>query len=164
MASTRSKNTPGNYCLEQRAVQQGAAYLVDRDYAYATPTLMAGNGLLQGRMGNAVLAQNPQDVESFLFGINSTNLVTPAPSPFTAEILLHPAQKSMCSNICAVLVMVLLIISTGMDTNRTTRQSVGAPLFPDYPKDGTPLACYGLRMSMFFMWMEFTSLTKDTLA
>ena len=91
MASTRSRNTPGNYCLEQREVQHSINYIVDRDYAYVPQTLMAGDGLVQGRMGNAVLAQNPQDIESFLFGIGSTNLVTPAASPFSAQVMQHPA-------------------------------------------------------------------------
>jgi hypothetical protein len=91
MASTRSKNTPGNYCLEQRAYTQGSSYVAERDYAYPKHVLMAGTGLLQGYMGNAVLAENPQDVESFLFGIGATNLVDPATQPFAAHLVEHPA-------------------------------------------------------------------------
>jgi len=93
MASTRSKNTPGNYCLEQRAFQHGVEYCVDRDYAYVPRTLAAGDGLLQGRMGCDVLSQNPQDVESFLFGIGATNLVSPSPQPFSAQILENRAMS-----------------------------------------------------------------------
>jgi len=52
---------------------------------------MAGTGLLQGYMGNAVLAQNPQDIESFLFGIGANNLVTPAATPFEAQVQEHPS-------------------------------------------------------------------------
>jgi hypothetical protein len=95
MASTRSKNTPGNYCLEQNAVKHTAQYFLDRDFAYPQVVTRAGDGLVQGRMGNAVLAQNPQDVESFLFGIGQTNLVTPATSPFTANLLEHRATTMM---------------------------------------------------------------------
>jgi len=95
MASTRSKNTLGNYCLEQNAFKHNAAYLLDRDFAYPSVVARAGDGLVQGRMGNAVLAQNPQDVESFLFGIGQTNLVTPEKAPFTANLLEHCAVTMM---------------------------------------------------------------------
>jgi len=95
MASTRSKNTSGNYCLEQRGIQQNAAYLVNKEYAYPQRVLTAGTGLVQGYMGNAVLAENPQDVESFLFGIGATNLVTPAASPFHAQLVQHPSLTMM---------------------------------------------------------------------
>ena len=93
MASSRSKNTPGNYCLEQRAFQHGVDYCVDRDYAYVPRTLVAGDGLLQGRMGCDVLSKNPRDVESFLFGIGATNLVTPSTQPFSAHIVENSAMS-----------------------------------------------------------------------
>ena len=89
MASTRSINTPGNYYLKQQATQHGSSYLTDRQYAYPTRVLRAGTGLLQGYMGNAVLAQNPQDIESFLFGIGANNLVAPSTSPFEAQLVDH---------------------------------------------------------------------------
>jgi hypothetical protein len=68
---------------------------LDRDFAYPHTVTRAGDGLVQGRMGNAVLAQNPQDVESFLFGIGQTNLVTPASTPFSANLLEHRATTMM---------------------------------------------------------------------
>jgi len=40
---------------------------------------LAGNGLLMGRMAGRDLAKNDCDIESFLFGIGSTNLVDPLP-------------------------------------------------------------------------------------
>lgn len=89
MASTRSKNTPGNFYLKQQSTQHGASYVTDRQYAYPQQVLMAGTGVLQGYMGNAVLAQNPQDIESFLFGIGANNLITPAASPFQAQVVDH---------------------------------------------------------------------------
>ena len=89
MASTRSINTPGNYYLKQQATQHGSSYVTDRPCPQQV--LMAGTGLLQGYMGNAVLAQNPQDIESFLFGIGANNMVTPAATPFQAHVQEHPS-------------------------------------------------------------------------
>lgn len=77
MSSTCNKNSPGDYAAEQRALQHQAQYRTATEYGLATPTLYAGKGLLQGRMPNTELAENTNDVESFLFGIGSTNLVKP---------------------------------------------------------------------------------------
>jgi hypothetical protein len=81
MASTRNNNTFGNYCLQQRSNQDSAKYLVYTNSAngYAYDTRLPGNGLLAGQMPWNKLSENAADIESFLFGINSTNLVTPEP-------------------------------------------------------------------------------------
>ena len=49
---------------------------------------MAGNGLIQGHLPDTELAKNPNDIESFLFGIGSTNLVNPQ-TPVTPELKKH---------------------------------------------------------------------------
>jgi hypothetical protein len=87
MASTRNKNTPGNYCLEQRQSTGPEKWSLYKNGAngYAYDTKLAGNGLIQGQMPWTTLSHNPADIESFLFGINSTNLVNPAP-PLTPEL------------------------------------------------------------------------------
>lgn len=77
MASTRNKNTPGNYCMEQWSLGKSSAFSTYKDSVVPLQSMYAGDGLLPGRMGNPVLAKNPEDIESFLFGIGSTNLVTP---------------------------------------------------------------------------------------
>jgi len=51
----------------------------------AYTTELAGNGLLQGQLPWHQLSHNAVNTESFLFGINSTNLVIPMPV-FTPEI------------------------------------------------------------------------------
>ena len=81
MASTRNKNTPGNYCLEQREYNHSEQYTLYKNsqYGEAYNTKLAGNGLNPGQMPWNTLSYNAPDVESFLLGINSTNLVTPAP-------------------------------------------------------------------------------------
>ena len=87
MASTRSKNTPGNYCLQQREYSEGREYTSYKYSAYgeAYDTRLPGNGLNPGQVPWNTLSQNPADIESFLFGINSTNLVNPA-QPLTPQL------------------------------------------------------------------------------
>ena len=81
MASTRNRNTPGNYCLEEREYKQSENYTLypNSQYGAAYNTQLAGNGLLAGQIPGNKLSYNSADIESFLFGINSTNLVNPAP-------------------------------------------------------------------------------------
>jgi len=87
MASTRNKNTRGNYCLDQRQNTGSEAWQLYHNGAngYAYDTRLPGNGLNPGQLPWNTLSHNPADIESFLFGINSTNLVNPAP-PLTPEL------------------------------------------------------------------------------
>lgn len=87
MASTRNRNTPGNYCLEQRQHQHSENYTLypNSQYGAAYNTRLPGNGLLPAQIPWNKLSYNAADTESFLFGINSTNLVNPAPC-FVPEI------------------------------------------------------------------------------
>ena len=87
MASTRNRNTLGNYNLEQREYKQSAGYTLypNSQYGAAYNTRMPGNGLLPAQIPWNKLSYNAADTESFLLGINSTNLVNPAPC-FTPEI------------------------------------------------------------------------------
>jgi hypothetical protein len=87
MASTRNRNTRGNYCLEQRQYKQFENYTLypNSQYGAAYDTKLPGNGLLPGQIPWNKLSSNASDTESFLFGINSTNLVSPA-SCFTPNI------------------------------------------------------------------------------
>jgi hypothetical protein len=81
MASTRNKNTQGNYAAERWAIDQEVLY---RNYEHAgngrpIESMFAGDGILMGRMVPTELATNSVDIESFLYGVGSTNLVTPLP-------------------------------------------------------------------------------------
>ncbi len=87
MASTRNKNTPGNYCLDQRqnvGIETWQLY-VNGANGTAYDTRLPGNGLNPGQMNYNSLSHNPADIESFLFGINSTNLVNPS-GPLRPEL------------------------------------------------------------------------------
>lgn len=87
MASTRNKNTQGNYCLKQREYQESSQYTGYKYSAYgeAVDTKLPGNGLNPGQIPWNKLSHNSADIESFLFGINSTNLVKPQ-GPLTPEL------------------------------------------------------------------------------
>ena len=81
MASTRNRNTPGNYCLEQNESKQTENYTLypNSQYGAAFNTSLPGNGLNPAQIPWNKMSENAPDIESFLFGINSTNLVKPAP-------------------------------------------------------------------------------------
>ena len=87
MASTRTNNTPGNYCLQQRNYEHARQYTLYKNSGYgeAYDTKLPGNGLNPAQIPWNKLSHNSADIESFLFGINSTNLVNPAP-PLTPEL------------------------------------------------------------------------------
>jgi hypothetical protein len=80
MASTRNKNTPGNYNLEQRNHTLSSSYKLytNSSHGAAYTTQNPGNGLNPGQIPGNQLSHNTADIESFLFGINSTNLVNPS--------------------------------------------------------------------------------------
>jgi hypothetical protein len=81
MSGTRDLNTPGNYAVEQEALQKERQNLL---YAHgpgghAYQTALPGLGFGASRMGSAQLAKNFADIESDLYGISSNNLVSPLP-------------------------------------------------------------------------------------
>jgi len=82
MASTRSKNTPGNYALEQSSLSNARHYETYMGYNFHEQTCYAGQGLLPGRYPLQLFRDNC-DVESELLGIGSTNLVTPRDPQYT---------------------------------------------------------------------------------
>jgi len=87
MASTRNINTPGNYALEQRQYKNNEQYNLYKNsqYGEAYYTRLPGNGLLPGQIPREKLSYNPVQIESFLFGIGTTNLVEPLP-PLVPEL------------------------------------------------------------------------------
>jgi hypothetical protein len=80
MSSTRNKNSPGDYKLEQNAYIDRHSNIMDIHKQTANQKALAGNGLLQGKVASRDLANNYTDIESTLFGIGSTNLVKPLPT------------------------------------------------------------------------------------
>ena len=87
MASTRNINTPGNYYLEQKEYKHFENYTLypNSQYGAAYDTKLPGNGVNPGQIPWNQLSNNPVQIESFLFGVNSTNLVNPEP-PLVANL------------------------------------------------------------------------------
>ena len=81
MSATRNKNTPGNYCLEQSSLKHSENYLLypNGQAGVAYDTRLPGNGLNPAQIPGNQLSNNAIQVESFLFGINSTNLTEVLP-------------------------------------------------------------------------------------
>ena len=77
MASTRNKNMPSDYCLQQRNYSLANDYRLypnsqtGKAYNPAIPCI----GYTPSHMPNSTFSYNPTDIESNLFGINSSNLV-----------------------------------------------------------------------------------------
>ena len=81
MASTRNINTMGNYNLEQRQYKENQKYnlYANSQHGEAYHTRLPGNGMNPAQIPADKLSHNAVQIESFLFGINSTNLVQPEP-------------------------------------------------------------------------------------
>ena len=81
MASTRNNNTKGNYCLQQRSYKLSREYTdyKNSQYGQAYSTAIPCLGITPSHMPWNTLSNNPVEIESALWGINSTNLVDPQP-------------------------------------------------------------------------------------
>ena len=81
MASTRNNNTPGNYCIQQRGYSLALKYDLypNSQYGDAYNPAIPCIGYTPSHMPRNTLSSNPVEIESALFGINSTNLVSPQP-------------------------------------------------------------------------------------
>jgi hypothetical protein len=81
MASTRNINDRGNYRAEEqgRKLQRQYSRFENQGNGKAFTNNYSGDGLLMGQMGPSVLSHNYADIDSYLKGIGSTNLVSPLP-------------------------------------------------------------------------------------
>lgn len=77
MSSTRNRNTRSDYCLEQRENKLVNNYnLYDHSqYGIAYKPTIPCLGITPSHMPRDTLSNNSVDIESCLFGINSSNLV-----------------------------------------------------------------------------------------
>ena len=95
MASTRNRNTPGDYELEQRRFADKTEYLLDRTFATPPQSNLPGHGLLPSRLPREMLTPRlPTTTESFLFGIGATNLYRPAQSNNQTDFHTNPVTLS----------------------------------------------------------------------
>lgn len=81
MASTRNINTPSDYCLQQRSFRDACDYDLYKysQYGHTSNPSIPCVGYTPSHMPRDTLSNNPIEIESALFGINSTNLVKPQP-------------------------------------------------------------------------------------
>jgi hypothetical protein len=80
MASTRNRNTPGDYKMAVSSDTNRCAYLENPLYGAPTQSFLPGHGLLGSKIAPSHLSSNACDIESSLFGIGSTNLVQQLPN------------------------------------------------------------------------------------
>ena len=92
MASTRNINTASDYCLQQRGYGLASQYDLYKYKRIAYDTRFPCFGINTGYTPNTQLSCNATDTESFLYGIDSTNLVKPK-GPFPADVKCVPGIK-----------------------------------------------------------------------
>ena len=94
MASTRNINTKGNYDMEQKqnTIRNNYENYKHSQYGMAYRSETPAVGILHGHMPRETLSKNPIEIESMLFGINSTNLVNPQQPP-TPKLKKLPERK-----------------------------------------------------------------------
>ena len=94
MTSTRNKNTVGDYTLEQRQYCLANEYELYKysQYGDAYRNALPCLGFNPSHMPRQTFAYNAIDIESAIFGINSTNLVKPQ-KPVVPEFKTVPTIK-----------------------------------------------------------------------
>ena len=80
MASTRNINSKSDYCLQQQNFNNGEKYVLHPQKHFAHQDAYPCYGINVGQVPLKNLSYNGVDVESALFGIDSTNLVNPRPA------------------------------------------------------------------------------------
>ena len=92
MSSTRNNNTLGNYTLQQKGITHCREYYnYENSYAgKAYTTALPLFGMNPSRMPSDNFSSNPVDIESFLFGVNSTNLYNPDKEKIKPELKTLP--------------------------------------------------------------------------
>jgi hypothetical protein len=78
MTSTRNKNTDNDYKLEQQTNFKILNTNLYEGFNVPDKEIIPSIGAISSKRNRNALASNSVDIESSLFGINSTNLVKPA--------------------------------------------------------------------------------------
>ena len=81
MADTQRGNNPADYCLQQESYAKAREHTFYKHgpFGHAAHVAMPCVGITPSHMPRDTLSYNPVEIESALFGINSVNLVDPAP-------------------------------------------------------------------------------------
>ena len=79
MASTRNKNTYGNYCADTRQIQKQEDWFM-ASYKFVNPNFaLPCSGINVQHMSASILSNNSVDIENYLYGIGANNFVTRVP-------------------------------------------------------------------------------------
>ena len=79
MASTRNKNTVGNYCDQQRQIQKQEDWFMT-NYKFENPRpAFPSAGINVQHVPSNELSTNQVDIENYLYGISANNFVNPLP-------------------------------------------------------------------------------------
>lgn len=83
MASTSLRNLPGQYCKERNSNHQNSDYSVyeNNKIPNSLPDFGINAGNMAGGYSQNVLSNNTADLESYLFGIGTSNLVKTFKTP-----------------------------------------------------------------------------------
>ena len=77
MASTRNKNTYGNYCDQQRQLQKQEDWFMT-NYKFENPRpAFPCSGINVQHVPSTHLSNNAVDIENYLYGISANNFVNP---------------------------------------------------------------------------------------
>tara|TARA_Y100000817_G_C16690268_1_gene470118 strand:+ start:327 stop:689 length:363 start_codon:yes stop_codon:yes gene_type:complete len=109
MASTRNKNMPNDYYLEQNAYNNIHNYKFYKHSQYGTclnPAIPCV-GYTPSHIPRDVLSHNPIEIESALFGINASNLVNPQKP--VQPYLKHIPQKDFFERVPIIMPQPLVI-------------------------------------------------------
>tara|TARA_B100000530_G_scaffold308872_1_gene234263 strand:- start:811 stop:1164 length:354 start_codon:yes stop_codon:yes gene_type:complete len=77
MASTRQKNSQGDYVLEQKSIERLSAHTLYPYRRVSYKTALPDAGINVGHVPANQLSSNAVDIESRLYGINANNLIKP---------------------------------------------------------------------------------------
>jgi len=84
MASTNMKNENGYYCEQQKRFNRISNAQTDEKTSKQSTICLPDLGIINGMMSTGynhnIISNNTSDIESTLFGINSTNLVQKRPA------------------------------------------------------------------------------------
>ena len=110
MASTRNKNTPGDYRLEKDSMMCQRNYLTNTTFSLPVQSYHPGDGLLGAKTSRTVLSSNACDIESSLFGIGANNLENPNPNVMPQ---LHTIKSLAVMNKTPLILPAVVEISKG---------------------------------------------------
>jgi hypothetical protein len=108
MASTRNKNTYGNFELENNENLALFQTNISNSRIYSN-NCIAGEGLLGGKFPLNIIANQQVDIETALLGIGSTNLITRKPVTVNLEDIHRLKSLDVCNKLPVIMPVPLAV-------------------------------------------------------